>query len=135
MKKFLLKNSFLVVTVSILIMSVLTIKIAAYENKNFGGSVTWNYTLVGDSMRKDTSGDGVVNWKYSDKGSTHKQWFEIRKGDTVMGNRLIPVVNDGKYRVPNNNKLGSGNNFSLFSKREHVFNPTTYINGVWSADS
>lgn len=105
---------------------------ASIYSGNFQGSTSssWGY-VVNPSVNivKDNAiSMFAVDWKYSNQ-SNHKQWFRLvnSNGDD-RGSGLV------NYLSTDTIDTSAQMNFYywLQSKRESIFNPTTYVEGTWA---
>ena len=122
---------------TLVLIGVLTIasgtSVFAATTQSFAGSTrgdSWQRVSASE-VKKTTTNNPWVNWTYSDRGNTHRQWFTIVPKGASNGVGEVLLGGYGKANfLGHKAKLNSS--YYLKSKREHIVDPGTYVSGTWS---
>ena len=97
---------------------------------SFAGSAGYSAAKVSTANAKNNHEYlAGVNWTSSDH-SGHKMWFRIRNSNNEeRGNILINRPGNGVKYLEVTTRYGY--NYWLYANREHIINPSTYVQGTW----
>lgn len=128
-KEKVMKKIFSIVAILAIAVVVSAIDVQA-DYAGFAGSAGFSPTMVSTQNTKNNyqylSG---VRWDRSSH-SNHKMWFRVRNSNgEERGSILVNRPDQVTYFFDTDCKYGYY--YWLYANREHLINPSTYVEGVW----
>lgn len=129
MTKF-IKKKIILTSLLVFFFSVCSTRVDAAMT-TFKGSAGYSYAYVCKLRQKTTESSVKVQVKWTDSDTDCKMWFKcVDSSDTTKGKSLLTGTSSS-VKYLNDSTTTKGKKYRLMTSREHLFNPSNYVEGTW----